>query len=277
MSRSKRAAQGRETLEILKRGYYINQQGKEIDIADAQKTAHKETILYKPEALQNLIQEALPDSNEEPTKFLVNDLTTLDAVRAEYLSDHNIAYLNFASARNPGGGFLNGAQAQEESLARATGLYHCQLNGEDYYIANRKHDSCLYTDHIIYSPAVPIFREEKGNLMDDFITAAIITAPAVNAGVIKRNEPDNIDKIESYMRRRMDMILAVCKKHRHETLVLGAWGCGVFRNDPIVVASLFYDLLLGKYKDQFKKVVFAVYSKDERFITPFHDRFSNLA
>ncbi|MCB9266604.1 MAG: TIGR02452 family protein [Lewinellaceae bacterium] len=75
------------------------------------------------------------------------------------------------------------------------------------------------------------------------------------------------------MWKRMDMLLALCRKHGHKTLILGAWGCGVFQNDPADIARWFKELLFGKYKDQFARVVFSVYSRRERFILPFREHF----
>ena len=276
MKKSKRALIAKNTLEILRRGYYKNQNGKQVTIAKAQKEAEKGTILYKPDDLLELIESIDLEQTGADTEFVVNGLTSLDSVRNEYHSEENLVCLNFASARNPGGGFLNGSQAQEESIARATGLYPCQLKAEGYYLSNRKIRTCLYTDHIIYSPKVPVIKNEAGDLLDQPVFASIITAPAVNTGVVLRNEPDNIPEIEPVMKRRMDMVLAICKKHQYQTLILGAWGCGVFRNDPEVIAVMFKDLLFGKYKNQFKKVVFSVYAKDERFINPFKKAFDTI-
>ncbi len=274
MKKSKRTVIAKDTLEILKNGWYTNQQGKTISISKAQKEALRNTHLYTPDELLLLLDEQYP-SSDQPTTFLDNNLTTLDSVRQEFRQDEQLVCLNFASARNPGGGFLKGSQAQEESIARASGLYPCQLKAEKYYLANRKIDTCLYTDNMIYSPAVPILKDEEGELMDEAIFTSIITAPAVNTGVVLRNEPHNIDKIEPYMQRRVDMVLAICKKHQHQTLILGAWGCGVFRNDPEVVANIFKEKLTGKYKNQFKKVVFSIYSKEEKYITPFQQAFNS--
>ena len=71
----------------------------------------------------------------------------------------------------------------------------------------------------------------------------------------------------------MDMVLAICAENNYKTLILGAWGCGVFRNDPVIIAKMFKEQLTGKYKNIFNKVVFAIYSKDERFIRPFRKEF----
>ncbi|WP_052596465.1 TIGR02452 family protein [Aureispira sp. CCB-QB1] len=273
MKRSTRALIAKDTLSILKKGSYQNNLGKPVYLSKALKTAKQQTVLYEPKQLLELIQQPLPIAQHLETEFVVNSLTTLDAVRKEYPTDQRLACLNFASAKNPGGGFLNGSQAQEESIARASGLYPCQLKAEHYYKENRTVNSCLYTDHIIYSPNVPIFKDENGNLLDELTYSAIITAPAVNAGAVQRNEPNNVNRIHETMQRRMDMVLAICKQNGHETLILGAWGCGVFQNDPVVIAALFKELLLGKYKNQFKRVVFAIYAKEEHFIKPFEAEF----
>jgi len=91
---------------------------------------------------------------------------------------HRTAALNFASAKHPGGGFLTGAQAQEESLARASALYPCLEQQKGYYDANRRHHSLLYTDHLIVSPRVPVFRDDQGTLLEVPWEMTILTAPA---------------------------------------------------------------------------------------------------
>ncbi|MDF1868206.1 MAG: TIGR02452 family protein [Saprospiraceae bacterium] len=275
MSKSTRSETAKETLRIIEQGYYENKNQKRISIAKLQAFAVEKTTLYRPEELNLLIRELNIDVPIlSSTKYEVTGETTLNAVRRLTLEgEKNILCLNFASAKNPGGGFLGGAQAQEESIARSSGLYPTLLLAPDYYETNRKNRSCLYTDHMIYSPKVPIFKLEDGTNMDDVITCSVITAPAVNTGVVKRNEPQNILNIEPYMRRRIEMVLALSLKHGYDSLVLGAWGCGVFQNDPREMALWFEDILKGKYRDQFKRVVFAVYARNERFIRPFRERF----
>lgn len=274
MKKSKRKVVAIDTLDILEKGFYYNQMGEKIVLSTIQKEAENNTLLYQPEMLLELIQHCPKTEGAFKTKFLVDDLSTLDSVRAQFPNDKDLVCLNFASARNPGGGFLKGSQAQEESIARATGLYKCQLKAEDYYKSNRAIKTCLYTDHIIYSPKVPVLKDEAGELLDQLVYTGIITAPAVNAGVILRNEPQNIDKIVPMMKRRIDMVLSICKTQGHKTLILGAWGCGVFGNDPKVIALLFKELLMGKYENQFEKVVFSIYSKNDVFIQAFIENFS---
>ena len=123
---------------------------------------------------------------------------------------------------------------------------------------------------MIYSPAVPILKDEEGNYLDDLKTVSILTAPAVNTGAVKRNEPKHIPKIEPTMRQRIAKVLAVALDNKHEVLVLGAWGCGVFQNNPIDIALYFQEILDSPaFRNRFSKIVFAIYARDERFIRPF--------
>ncbi|MEO0601399.1 MAG: TIGR02452 family protein, partial [Myxococcota bacterium] len=89
-----------------------------------------------------------------------------DVSRVQDEGRHDLVLLNFASARNPGGGFINGARAQEEDIARASGLYPCLLQAPVYYDANRETRSLLYTDHLTYSPRVPFVRERNRRLLE---------------------------------------------------------------------------------------------------------------
>lgn len=179
--------------------------------------------------------------------------------------------LNFASAKNPGGGFINGAEAQEESLARTSALYETQLQAQDYYKIHRAMESCFYTDMMIYSPKVPVFRKDKGELLPKPVLCNFITSPAVNAGVVKRQEPERAYEIFGAMDVRTDKMLALSLKQGNETLILGAWGCGVFKNDPQEIADLFKKYLHGKYKNKFKRVVFAILTKKKELLEVFEE------
>lgn len=263
-----------DTLRILEEGYFLNSAGEQIDIANAQSFTEENTITYTPDMTDSLIVNRIPALLDEPANIEVNDLPTMDAVRKVIGEGHeNVAYLNFASAKNPGGGFLRGSQAQEESIARVTGLYNSLMKAIEYYEVNRKTKSCFYTDYMIYSPNVPIIKDEEGNNMDTLLTASIITAPAVNIGVVKRRDPEKLNGVETVMKRRIEKVLAVALEHGHKVIVLGAWGCGVFSNDPNNMARYFNEVIEEKFRFEFKKIVFAVYSSSDRFIQPFYKEF----
>ena len=104
---------------------------------------------------------------------------------------------------------------------------------------------------------------DEGDLMDEPILASVITAPAPNAGAVAQNEPHNIVLVEPTLRRRSELVLDVALAHSVKHLVLGAWGCGVFRNNPETVARTFAEFLRtdGKFSNVFRSVVFAVYDR----------------
>jgi uncharacterized protein (TIGR02452 family) len=70
-----------------------------------------------------------------------------------------------------------------------------------YYDANRRDPSLLYTDHMIVSPRVPVFRDDDDRLVEQPWEVTIITAPAPNAGAILENQPDASASIEPAFRR----------------------------------------------------------------------------
>jgi uncharacterized protein (TIGR02452 family) len=145
------------------------------------------------------------------------------------------------------------------------------------YETNRRCGTCLYTDHMIHSPRVPVIRCDAGDLLDEPYCVSILTVPAVNAGAVRRNEPHNIDKIAPTMIDRIEKLLSLAVIHGHRRLILGAWGCGVFRNDPALVAQWFSDHLTrnSTLQGAFENVVFAVVdSTSERLVIgPFERQF----
>ncbi|MDI5961841.1 TIGR02452 family protein [Streptantibioticus silvisoli] len=171
-----------------------------------------------------------------------------------------VAVLNFASARNPGGGYVNGAKAQEEALCRASALYSCLLRAPEYYAVHRGTRDPFYTDRVIHSPGVPVFRDVRGELLNRPYTVGFLTSPAPNAGVIARRFPQRTPEVPDVLIRRAERVLEVAAAHGYRALVLGAWGCGVFRNDPAEVAAAFAGHLTGggRFSGRFDRVVFAV-------------------
>jgi uncharacterized protein (TIGR02452 family) len=270
-SRNERARIAAETVQILSKEAYTAPSGKTISILSELNHSINESKLFRPGQLAKLA--AVAPAKQATPQIRVTNCTTLSAAKqlhAVYGAER-IALLNFASARNPGGGFLSGSQAQEESLARASGLYASLSRMTDYYTANRQSKSALYTDHMIYSPLVPVFRDDADRLLDEPWCVSMITAPAVNAGVVRSQEPDNAKRIREVMRHRIACVLALAAHHDHDALVLGAWGCGVFANDPREVAELFAEYLLGEgaYSKSFAEVVFAILDRRGDIIRPF--------
>ena len=258
-NRKRRAEIAEETVAILKRQEY--QVGNlTVDLAQLLEAMRQGTELYAPDDLETLLR-ALDSDGDRQTELLVENCTTFAAARTLIARGfENPLCLNFASAKNPGGGFLSGSQAQEECLARASGLYESLLLRMEYYEINRKEKSPLYTNHLIYSPSVPVIRDDSDHLIEDPYLISIVTSPAANAGAVRKNEPQNAERIRPTMEQRIRSVLAVARQHQHNSLVLGAWGCGVFANDPNQVANWFVEALTKdpRFVNQFDSVVFAV-------------------
>ncbi len=279
-SRNTRARIARETVEILERGWYVAPDGGRVSVAESLAGARAGTRFFGPDDFGEVFRRRDARAGRPAdTEFRVSNCTTLVAARTLIRAGiDDVLCLNFASAKNPGGGFLNGSQAQEESLARASGLYPCLLECRAVYDANRQFDSCLYTDHMIYSPRVPVFRDDDDALLAETYVVSVITAPAVNAGALRSNERPHIERT---MLARTEKVLALAAAYGHEALVLGAWGCGVFRNDPADVARWFRHHLCGNaaLRGAFRTVVFAVLDStpDGRNIRPFEGQFGSAA
>jgi uncharacterized protein (TIGR02452 family) len=181
-----------------------------------------------------------------------------------------VAALVFASAKHPGGGFRTGAKAQEEDIARGSGLYRCLNAVPRFYAYHRSRSDNLYSDHVIYSPSVPVFRDDGGGLLDAAYPISFLTAAAPNRGALPRERAAQVARV---LAKRAGRVLAVAAAHGHRRLVLGAWGCGVFRNDPAVVAEAFAGAL-AEQAGQLDEVVFAIMDRPgSRTRATFADRF----
>lgn len=282
MNRNKRISVANETLKIIAAGGYQNNRNESVDIAAALQQAVANTIHYRPEDFTTVFaqrDQQLKAATTYNTSITVTGETTFGAARRLIVTNGitDVCCLNFASAKNPGGGFLGGAQAQEEALSRASGLYPCLKSKQAMYDINRANHTCLYTDNMIYSPLVPVFRDDHDALLDQPYCISVITAPAVNTGAIRNNEPQRLNEIAAVMLGRIEKLLSVAIAQKQTTLILGAWGCGVFRNNATEVAHWFAHHLLqnDSFKNAFANVIFAVYQSSEKSqnLIAFKDKF----
>ncbi len=268
-TRSKAKAQGEEAVRIIHAGGYTAPCGRAVSVADALAEAVAGTVSYPPDS-------PLPPFAPagHATQFEVTNETTLNAARRLVADGLNPVALNFASAKHPGGGFLGGARAQEESLCRSSGLYAC-IRTDGMYRQHAGTRGGFYTNSAIYSPGVPVFRDDDGELLAEPYRCAFVTSPAVNAGTYLNDGGGRQPDVTREMRERVRKVLHIMAGHGHDSAVLGAWGCGVFRNDPEVVADLFREALATRFVGVFKRVVFAIldWSDEKRFLGPFAERF----
>jgi len=260
---SRLRAIARETVAIAERGAYTTSHG-EVYLGEQVAAAVDGTRLYLP---VDAVDASVPVA--DPPRVEVTNESSLAAV---HRLGGDVACLVFASARNPGGGFLNGAQAQEESLARGSALYLCLRAAGDFYAHHRAHPELIYSDRVIYSPAVPVFRDDKGAVLAAPYPVSFLTAAAPNRSAIARSQPQHLPDLPAVLARRASRVLAVAAAHGHRRLVLGAWGCGVFGNDPATVATAFAGAL--RRSPWFDEVVFAVL--DRQPATPTHAAFTRV-
>lgn len=166
----------------------------------------------------------------------------------EFATDKT-AVLNFASYNNPGGGFIRGMMAQEEALCWGGTLYNVLSRFEgEFYSRNRatKHKG-LYTDATLYASHILV-----GEKWVDVITTA---APNKTLGIRYKNFTN--EQNSAALQSRVKFILDVAESHSVDTLFLGAWGCGVFKQNPLEIAALFQiELASGNYG--FKEVYFPI-------------------
>lgn len=260
----------------------------EQDLYDAVEKSKKETEFIPADEYYEL------GSPNKAGKVVVRKSKTFEAAMRYALSDEygdkKIGVLNFASATNPGGGVEDGSSAQEESLCRCSTLYPCLEQHRlrnDFYEPHRKARNPLNNDDIIYSPDIVIIKtdEEYPERMeeDDWCLVDVITCAAPNL----RKRPNRYsngrdvpqptvtpEELYDLHYSRAEHILNVAAGNGVEVLILGAFGCGAFENDPKIVAKAYYDVL-QEYAGYFDVVEFAVYTNafETKNFTAFQEAF----
>lgn len=216
----------------------------------------------------------------EKTQVEVTSFRSLEAAMREKRRDSRkrVAVLNFASATNPGGGVTKGSSAQEESLCRLSTLYPCLNTSElkkAYYDFHRQSHDALYTDACIYTPDILVIKtdddspermEEKFWCRLDVISCAAPNlrerpSNAMNPGPSRpvRITPEALLKL---LKQRVCRILSVAAQNKEDILILGAFGCGAFRNPPEIAARAWAEVL-PEFYGVFEKVHFAVYCRPD--------------
>ena len=271
LTREDALAQAQEVVEILRVGAYAAPSGRRVAIDGDVARARAGTVAYPPGR-----EVSAPAPAGHATRIRVERTTTLDAARRLVGAGKRPAALDFANATVPGGGFLVGALAQEEALCRASGLFAC-LRDDAMYAYHRERADVLYTDYVLYTPRVPVFRDEDGRLLEEPWPLAFLTSAAPLATLYRHGHPDRVPDLERAFRTRIPKVLGVAAEQGHAELVLGAWGCGEFGNDPAMVAACFRDALEGPFRGVFTDVVFAIAdgTPDRRVGTPFEAVFGS--
>ncbi len=252
MERNVAAKMGHDTQQIMEQGWYTNAHGQMVDIRALRDAATHGRLSYQP-------GEPPPVGAPRHTHVhtFMHNQTTLAVAEARVAQGYRVAILNFASAISPGGGWLDGARAQEESLARSSTLVHALRDDATY--ANSSHETNpFYDDTVIVTPNVPFFRQHNGNILDKPWQADVITCAAVMADAVRRYMPMRAGEIGPTMRQRTEKVFRIATTLDADILILGAWGCGAFGNAPEEIAQIMYDTMQIVDMRRFVAIDFAV-------------------
>lgn len=256
---------GRTAVDAAREGWYVTPRGLRVDWGHAVQAACAAKLSIPPHA-------GLPCSpglRFAETRVQVANETTLGAARRLVAGGLRPLALNFANGLVPGGGFLCGAVAQEEVLCRSSALF-LTLIDDPMYEEHRRRSRPESTDWVIYSPDVPVFRADAGVALESPWLLSVLTCAAPYAPDV--GQPDS----GILMQQRIRRVLAVAHAFGFGALVLGAWGCGVFGNDPDRTAADFRSALEGEFAGAFSDVVFAIadWSPERRSLGPFRRVFA---
>lgn len=226
-------------------------------LGKAIRNSQQRTVLHGPEPIR-VPEEALY-RYEDKARVLVSSDRTLQA--AGKYRGQKVLVLNFASATTPGGGVLWGSSAQEEALCRCSTLYPCLTTDalwNGYYRFHRDRQEDLYTDACIYTPDVLSIKTDTVDPCrlppEEWQTIDVLTCAAPN---LREKSLDEAALYDLHVQRGRQ-ILAAAAVHGADVVILGAFGCGAFRNPPRVVASA-YRQILPIFARAFRTVEFAVY------------------
>lgn len=242
---------------------YVKEYWNEKEKKAQQAVSHTEEMEknYGPE-----IQSAIRDTIVYDVDFVCNGdytcegqitLEALDSVsailKAAESCQNRMAVLNFSSYKNPGGGFIGGSKAQEECLCHESFLYNVlsRMTERFYDWNNQNKNRALYRNRGMYTPGVIFLREGKRASCD------VITCAAPNFSAAHRYQNVSHEENARVLRDRIRFVLDIAKENRVDTLILGAYGCGVFGQNAKEVARIFKEYLETSHRC-FERVIFAI-------------------
>lgn len=262
-----RSQEYRNTIEIVNQGFYMTEDGKRVTFPALTRMEH-ETKFYKDEFRVDDIL-----AREEDTKFVVHNIDCLEEGVRLCREGYNPAVLNMASRRNPGGGVMLGAGAQEETLFRRTNLFRSLYQFTEYFIEHvwyKKYITPVRTGERyplnrdfggVYTPDALLFREDEQHgykLMDTPMRLSFIAVAGINRPDLK-DATHPADSMIEGTKNKMRTILRIGLLHGHDSLVLGALGCGAFCNPPSHIAKLFHEVFEEpEFKNKYRLISFAI-------------------
>lgn len=239
----------------------------EENYADEIEECVSETVEYDPDFNFSL---ASVNDRYEQVQIEVCDMDSVSAI-LKYTEVNKTAVLNFSSYKNPGGMFLKGSKAQEECLCHESYLYNVLRRVPDFYEYNKQHkNKALYLNRGMHTCNVLFLKD------DDYKYCNVITCAAPNKKAAQKfckvTDRQNFETLRS----RIEFVFKIAAYNDNSILILGAYGCGVFAQDPVEVAECFKEFLY-KYPKVFEKVVFAIPDKNGENYKAFEEVFNGKA
>ena len=212
--------------------------------------------IYKEGFVSNV-----PRRNEH--SGVIVECGTTFAAAMKYLHIGKTVVLNFANPENPGGGVQYGAMAQEECLCRSSNLYPCLCDANvfyDYYEYHRNLKNTFYSDRLIYTKKITVFKDDNDipQILPEhmWFTVDVITCAAP---YIAKRKYTNSTALLLLFKSRIRNIFEAARDNKADVIILGAFGCGAFKNPPLIVAEAFRQVICEQdYFKCFRKIVFAI-------------------
>lgn len=275
-------------LEIFRDGAYRTESGKTVTIQTHGQHLDQAIMYNAPISLTS-------PATECPTEISVIGMDCIEALQEMVNQGYNPAILNMASLYHPGGGVIDGSSAQEEDLCRrstlAVSLYQFSLPGGKHgdlaEMVNVRRRADRYPMNNlnggIYSPGITFFRTSRDQgyaLLGKPFTAAVVSVAALNYN--QRHGHSTLengmipDSDKPVIKEKMRTILRIAIEHSHDSMVLGAFGCGAFCTPPAQQAALFHQVLKeDEFRNRFRKLTFAILdTANSNNLTPFQKEFS---
>lgn len=249
-----------QTIHIVQEGSYTSENGEEVDLLD------NEPMLKGSRFYTRALDATSIPTIEGETKIIVENDDSIHCGHQLQKEDYNPVVLNLASRRNPGGGVLNGSRAQEESLFRSTNLflsmYRYASYAAEYGLEKSRYQYPLAVPFGgVYVPKATVFRagaKQDFALLDTPYYMSFVAVPAINHPELDAD--GNITEHDAAItKNKMRTMLRIGLLHGHDSIVLGAFGCGAFHNPPHHIARLFHEVIdEAEFKNKYKLIAFAV-------------------
>lgn len=264
----------KENSEILQKNGYILD-GQFIRLPHTLKEQQRVSV-FSPEYIQGIV-----DDEDEffERAFCASKECHIKVKNIDSFAEPTDLVMNFASATHPGGGYLRGSNAQEEALCRQSSLY-ASLTAKaarEMYDFNIHNKDVLYSDYMLLSPKVDVFRSSSLKLLAEPFTTAVMSIPAPNLRGRAQNVP--LEEVLDIMEDRIRNYLYCAARFGYRNITLGAWGCGAFGHDAKLIAHLFRNVIVDDmFHEFFDSILFAVLdkSRDKYNYLAFRDTFADI-